>query len=125
MSRAWEAALAAPVWDRPPVWIHGDLQPGNLLAVRGRLKAVIDFGGLGVGDPACDLMVGWNLFSGTSRDIYRERTGVDDATWNRGRGWALSVALIALPYYQDSNPTLAGMSRRTIDEVLAESDRAA
>jgi aminoglycoside phosphotransferase (APT) family kinase protein len=120
LTMAWDAALAARVWDRPPVWVHGDLQSGNLLAVQGRLSAVIDFGGLGVGDPACDLMVAWSLFSGESRDVYRANTQVDDATWDRGRGWALSVALIALPYYRDSNPTFADMAHRTIDEVLAE-----
>ncbi|HYP19226.1 MAG TPA: aminoglycoside phosphotransferase family protein [Chloroflexia bacterium] len=116
----WEAALQAPVWHRPPVWIHGDLQAGNLLVQRGRLTAVIDFGGLGVGDPACDLIVAWNLLSGESRDVFRAALAVDDATWARGRGWALSVGLIALPYYENTNPVLAGISRRAIDEVLAD-----
>jgi aminoglycoside phosphotransferase (APT) family kinase protein len=125
LTRAWDAALAAPVWGRAPVWVHGDLQSGNLLTLRGRLSAVIDFGGLGVGDPACDLMVAWNLFSGAGREAFREHTQADDATWDRGRGWALSVALIALPYYRSSNPSLAGMARRTIDEVLAELEFAA
>ena len=116
---AWEEALRAAPWDRSPVWLHGDLQSGNLLVVQGQLSAVIDFGCLGVGDPAVDLIVAWNLFSGDARDAFREALAVDDATWARGRGWALSVALIALPYYRDSNPVLAGISRRAIDAVLS------
>lgn len=117
---AWEASLRAPAWDGPPVWVHGDLQPGNLLVARGRLGAVIDFGCLGVGDPACDLMVAWNLLSAETREEFRAGLSVDDATWTRGRGWALSVGLIALPYYRDTNPALAGISRRAIDEILAD-----
>jgi aminoglycoside phosphotransferase (APT) family kinase protein len=117
---AWEAALRAPAWHGPPVWIHGDLQSGNLLAIQGRLSAVIDFGCLGVGDPACDLQVAWNLLSADTRAVFREVLPVDDATWARGRGWALSVGLIALPYYQRTNPVLAGIARYAIAEVLAE-----
>jgi aminoglycoside phosphotransferase (APT) family kinase protein len=116
----WEAALELPAWSGAPVWLHGDLQSGNLLAVDGELTAVIDFGCLGVGDPACDLMVAWNLFSGEAREAFRTALAVDGATWARGRGWALSVGLIALPYYQHTNPVLAGISQYAIDEVLAE-----
>lgn len=120
---AWEAALRAPAWDGPPAWIHGDLQSGNLLAQRGRLSAVIDWGCMGVGDPACDLMPAWNLFTAETRAVFREAIAVDDATWARGRGWALSCGLIALPYYQTSNPVLAGIARHAIGEVLAELDQ--
>jgi aminoglycoside phosphotransferase (APT) family kinase protein len=120
VTAAWEAALQAPAWQGPPVWIHGDLSPGNLLAVQGRLSAVIDFGCLGVGDPACDLMVAWTLFSGESRDVFRAALSVDDATWGRGRGWALSWALIFIPYYLNTNPVGVGNARHTIDEVLAD-----
>ena len=119
---AWEAALQAPAWTGPPVWIHGDLSPGNLLAVRGRLSAVIDFGGLGVGDPACDLLVAWNLLPAETRDGFRAALGVDDATWARGRGWGLSVALTALPYYRDTNPAIVRWARQMIDEVLADQE---
>lgn len=117
---AWEAALGAPVWHGPPVWVHSDLLPGNLLVEQGRLSAVIDFGGLGLGDPACDLMVAWTLFSGESRDVFRSALSVDDATWARGRGHALSWALIFIPYYLNTNPVGVSDARRTIDEVLAE-----
>lgn len=120
VTAAWEVALEAPEWDRSPVWVHGDLLPGNLLVERGRLSAVIDFGGLGVGDPACDLMIAWSLFSGESREMFRAALGVDDATWARGRGHALSQAIIFIPYYLDTNPTGVRNARRVVDEVLAE-----
>lgn len=117
---AWEAALQTPVWHGPPVWIHGDLQSGNLLSVQGQLSAVIDFGCLGVGDPACDLIVAWNLFSGESREVFRAALQADDAAWARGRGWALSIGLIALPYYLNTSPAMVRYARHTIAAVLAD-----
>lgn len=120
LTAIWENALQTPVWQEPPLWIHGDLQGGNLLVQKGRLSAVIDFGGLGVGDPACDLMVAWTLFERESRRIFASLLQVDDAIWTRGRAWALSFAVIALPYYRTSNPGLANIARRTIHEVLAD-----
>ncbi|HEU0132592.1 MAG TPA: aminoglycoside phosphotransferase family protein [Mycobacteriales bacterium] len=118
--RVWEAALRAPVWDRPPVWVHGDLQSGNLVARDGRLRGVIDFGGLGVGDPAVDLLPAWNLLPATARATYRAATGADDATWERGRAWALSVAVVALPYYLHTNPAIVAQSWHVVAEVLAD-----
>ena len=117
---AWQAARDAPLWDRPPVWLHGDLQAGNLLAVGGRLSAVIDFGGLGVGDPACDLLVAWALFTPEMRTAFRAALAVDEASWARGRGWTLSFGLIALPYYEQTNPVLADIARYAIEQVLAD-----
>ncbi len=116
-TKAWETALQVPAWDNARVWLHGDLQSGNLLATDGQLSAVIDFGCLGVGDPACELIVGWNLFETDSRQVFRDALAIDDATWERGRGWALSMALIALPYYWDTNPSIVQVSLRTLDEV--------
>lgn len=116
----WEAALQVPEWDGAPVWIHGDLVPGNLLFEQGRLSAIIDFSLLCVGDPATDAMAAWTLFSAGTRGVFREELGIDDETWARGRGWALSCALIALPYYLDTNPFIVRSARRTIDEVLAD-----
>lgn len=89
----WDAALAAS-WDRPPVWFHGDIASGNLLVRDGRLSAVIDFGTSGVGDPACDLVIAYTFFSGTSRSAFRDAVQQDDAMWARARGWALWKALI-------------------------------
>lgn len=121
-TRAWEVALNAPELKGPPVWIHGDLHPGNLLVKQGRLSAIIDFGITGIGDPACDMMVAWTLLSAKTRNIFRASVQVDDATWARGRGWALTFGLVALPYYQKTNPVLADIARRTINEVLADKD---
>jgi aminoglycoside phosphotransferase (APT) family kinase protein len=120
VTAVWDAALQAPAWQGPPVWIHGDVSAGNLLAVQGRLSAVIDFGGLGVGDPACDLMITWTLFSGESREAFRAALAVDDATWARGRAWALSWALIFIPYYWHTNPVGVSNAWRAIAEVLAD-----
>ncbi len=120
LTRVWEVALQAQDWERTPAWFHGDLLPGNLLIEGGHLKAVIDFGGLGVGDPACDLMVAWGLFSGKSRDTFRVALGVDEATWRRGRGHALSQAVIFIPYYLETNPVGVENARRMVEAVLAD-----
>lgn len=116
----WERVLTMPDWEQPPVWIHGDLQSGNLLAQAGRLTAVIDWGCMGVGDPAVDTMVAWTLFSAESRQTLRKTLQPDDATWERGRGWALSFGVIALPYYMHTNPGLANIARYTIGEIIKE-----
>ena len=117
---AWESAVRAPTWQRPGVWIHGDLLSGNVLVDgRGRLTAVIDFGCMAVGDPACDVMAAWTLFEADGREAFRSAIDVDDATWARGRGWALSFALIALPYYMHTNPVFVRDARHVIREVLA------
>jgi aminoglycoside phosphotransferase (APT) family kinase protein len=117
----WEDALHASPWEGPPVWIHGDLDARNLLCVNGRLGGVIDFGGLGVGDPACDVMVAWKVFSAGPRETFREALSIDDATWARARGWVLSQALMALPYYtMETNPTLVLEAQRWLAEVLCD-----
>jgi len=117
---AWDHVLRAPDWARPPVWVHADLVPGNLLLKGGRLSAVIDFAAAGIGDPACDLMPVWGVLPPTARAIVRDDLDVDDATWTRGRGWALAQALIALPYYEHTNPVMAANARHAIHEVLHE-----
>lgn len=118
LTQIWEEALQAPAWDGSPTWIHGDLQGGNLLARDGRLSAVIDFGCLSTGDPACDLQAAWNFFEPESRRIFRSALEVGDAAWDRGRGWALSVAVIALPYYERTNQILAGVARYAIGQLI-------
>ena len=116
--RSWEESLHAPPWDGEEVWVHGDLLPGNLLVVDGRLSAVIDFGSLNVGDPACDLQPAWNVFAGESRERYRAELEVDDAGWLRGRGWALYQAVMALPYYRDTNPGMVRQASHALEQVL-------
>jgi aminoglycoside phosphotransferase (APT) family kinase protein len=119
--RSWQESLEAPAWEGEEVWVHGDLLPGNLLVVAGRLSAVIDFGGLNVGDPACDLQPAWNVFAGDSRVRFRAELDVDDASWLRGRGWALAQAVAALPYYWDTNPGMIRQAAHALAEVLADS----
>jgi aminoglycoside phosphotransferase (APT) family kinase protein len=118
---AWQESLDALPWDGPEVWVHGDLLPGNLLVVDGRLSAVIDFGGLNVGDPACDLQPAWNMFAGASRRRFHAELVVDDASWSRGRGWALYQAVSALAYYWDTNPGMIRQASHALMEVLADS----
>jgi aminoglycoside phosphotransferase (APT) family kinase protein len=114
----WESALAA-TWRGPPVWVHGDISPGNLLVASGRLSAVIDFGSSGVGDPACDLTIAWTLLSGESREVFFSALPIDAATRARGRGWALWKALITLAHI-DPRSLEARSARRVIDKVLAD-----
>jgi aminoglycoside phosphotransferase (APT) family kinase protein len=118
--RSWEESLNASAWDGEEVWVHGDLLPGNLLVVDGRLSAVIDFGGLNVGDPACDLQPAWNVFAAGSRMRYRAELHVDGASWLRGRGWALYQAVLALPYYRHTNPGMIRQASHALAQVLAD-----
>jgi aminoglycoside phosphotransferase (APT) family kinase protein len=121
VTAVWERALAAPQWKGPPVWIHGDLDARNLLVEHDRIVGVIDWGGLGVGDPACDVMVAWKVFSPEARSYFRSELSVDEATATRARGWALSQALNALSYYTlETNPILVGEAKRWLAEVLAD-----
>jgi aminoglycoside phosphotransferase (APT) family kinase protein len=89
----WAYTLDTPAWSKPPVWVHGDPAPANLLAGNGRLTAVIDFGTCAVGDPAVDLIAAWTLLDAGSRAVFRDKLGVDDDTWTRGRCWGLSATL--------------------------------
>jgi aminoglycoside phosphotransferase (APT) family kinase protein len=116
----WEDALAAPRWGGPPTWIHGDLSPGNLLLRDGRLRGVLDFSAMGLGDPASDYRVAWNLLPAGARRVFRQAVGSDDATWARARGWVLLQALAQLPYYTERHPPLAANARHVIAELVAE-----
>ncbi|MFI6479444.1 aminoglycoside phosphotransferase family protein [Nonomuraea sp. NPDC050663] len=120
MTALWEASLEAPEWDRAPVWFHGDFHTGNLLTTGGVLSAVIDFGGLGVGDPACDMIIAYTLMSARSRTTFRGRLEVDEATWLRGRGWALATGLNAYTAYAAENPRVAEQTTRQIRQALAQ-----
>ena len=130
---SWAAALAAPAYAGPPVWLHGDLHPANILVSNGRVSGVIDFGDITAGDPATDLAVAWMLLPiehhATFRAAYRAassaragRTGSLDpvawtALWTRARGWALSLAIVFLAHSED-NPQLMTVGRRTLERVL-------
>lgn len=121
VAREWERACAAPPWEGPPVWHHGDLDARNWLVREDRIRGVIDWGSMGVGDPACDVMVAWKLGSSAARDAFREAHPTDDATWERARGWALSQAVAALAYYTpENNPALYGEAERWLELVMSE-----
>ncbi|MEU6409006.1 aminoglycoside phosphotransferase family protein [Microbispora sp. NPDC046933] len=117
----WDAALKA-TWQGRPVWFHGDLASGNLLVREGRLTAVIDFGTSGVGDPACDLVIAWTMFTGESRHAFRAAVRQDAATWARARGWALWKALIVLTQVIDRDEAQAAVQLHVIDQILADHD---
>ncbi len=116
--KLWDEAVQSR-WRKPPVWVHGDIAAGNLLVKHDALCAVIDFGGLAVGDPACDLVAAWTMFSGESRESFRAALPFDDATWTRARGWALWKALIIVAG-DKSNGQQAGPAWAVIDDVLLE-----
>ena len=116
----WDEASGLPPWEGTPMWLHGDLMPTNILLDQGRIVAVLDFGLAGVGDPAADMLPAWCLFSKAERSVYRDHVGMDESTWLRGRGWALSVALQLVPYYAETAPRFAEIGRRMLTEVLQD-----
>ncbi|MGQ3892347.1 aminoglycoside phosphotransferase family protein [Legionella sp. CNM-4043-24] len=119
LTALWDNLSDTPQWDKESVWVHGDFLPGNIITQNNRLSAVIDFTDTGIGDPACDLIVAWSLFNAQSRSVFKDHLySIDENTWQRGRGWALSIAVIMLPYYKNSNPVLATLARRMIHNVI-------
>ncbi len=122
----WERIVATvPPWDGPPVWHHGDLDVRNWLVRNGRISGVIDWGSMGVGDPACDVMVAWKLRSSAARDAFREALPTEDATWERARGWVLSQAVAALAYYTpENNPTLYEEAENWLGLVMSDREEA-
>jgi aminoglycoside phosphotransferase (APT) family kinase protein len=121
--RAWAAALTAPAWDRPPVWLHGDLHPANILVHDGRVSGVIDFGDITAGDPAGDLAVAWMFLPADChmvfQDAYRAAAShpAGDDCWARAKGWALNMSLVFLAHSAD-NQQIAAIGQRTISAVL-------
>jgi aminoglycoside phosphotransferase (APT) family kinase protein len=115
----WQIALDTP-WDGVDIWFHGDIAPGNLLLDGGELAAVIDFGTCGVGDPSCDLAIAWTLLTADGRQAFRERLSVDEATWARGRGWALWKTLVACARTVGRADDDAANARRVLGEIFAD-----
>jgi len=122
LKELWDLALQS-TWERTPVWIHGDVAPGNLLVKDGKLCAVIDFGILGVGDPACDAAMAWTFFDKHSRSVFKEVLCMDKETWNRARGWALWKALITYDANRNSNKRMAEESCRVIQVIVDDYER--
>ena len=118
----WGEALQAKGHTGPGAWIHGDLLPGNLLASGERLHAVIDFGTLGVGDPACDLQPAWHVFDRRTREDFLRALGAGADARQRGRGWVLAQTTIALPYYWETNQPMVQQSLAALGRLLGEPD---
>ncbi|MGN7454568.1 aminoglycoside phosphotransferase family protein [Paenibacillus pasadenensis] len=118
LTEVWERALAAP-FSGQPVWLHGDVAVGNLLASGGRLSGVIDFGTMGVGDRSSDLVMAWNFFDAPSRAVFLGRMAADEGVIDRARGWALWKALITYEWHEKGSE-LSEWGRRVIDEIAAE-----
>jgi aminoglycoside phosphotransferase (APT) family kinase protein len=120
----WADAVALPVSpDAVDRWVHGDLLGENLLLRDGRLAAVLDFGGLAVGDPSVDLVVAWDVLEPWARRVFRSAVGVDDSTWLRGRAWALAIAIMTFPYYWRSMPARCTTRLAMAQQVLADDRR--
>jgi aminoglycoside phosphotransferase (APT) family kinase protein len=118
LERIWERLRQAPRTE-PDVWTHGDLMPGNLLVDSGRLVGVIDVGQAAVADPALDLQPVWNLFGPRAAAVFRATLDVDDAAWDRGKGWAFAQAIGCLSYYRETNPVMSDIARSTLLTLLA------
>lgn len=118
-TEVWEAALSTS-WKNPPVWVHGDISAGNLLVRGGKLSAVIDFGQLAIGDPACDLAINWTLFHGKSRAAFQKMLPLDRGTWARARGWTLWKALVVAAGLTNPNNSESKQCWRIIEEVIAD-----
>ena len=115
----WDDLSSTPTWGGPPLWLHGDLHPANVLVDHGRVSAVIDFGDITAGDPATDLALAWMLFPTEARSTFRSAAGnIDDDTWARARGWALALALAYLASSAD-NPMFARLGEQVLAAALA------
>jgi aminoglycoside phosphotransferase (APT) family kinase protein len=115
----WQQALDVPEWAGPPRWFHGDLHPANVVALNGQVSAIIDFDHVGTGDPACDVMIAWTMLSEAERPEFRARMQIDDAMWERGRGWALNLAVAALAF-GGPHDLLTTVARHTLDELTID-----
>ncbi len=117
-ARVWALLSAAPGWDGPPVWLHGDLHPSNMLVHGGSLSAIIDWGDICAGDPATDLAMLWMMFPPDARMIVRGGCQIDEHTWSRAAGWALNLALAYMT--GDDSTSMPEIGRATLSAVLAE-----
>ncbi len=116
---AWQRSLDSAPWEGRPVWVHADLLRPNILVDEGQICAVIDFGGVGIGDPAADVTAAWSVFGPAGRQVFRRALDVDESTWQRARGYALVQAAWVIPYYRWSNPEFVEQAVRTIEQTLA------
>ncbi|CEG26316.1 aminoglycoside phosphotransferase [Bacillus sp. B-jedd] len=121
LTRLWNLALDSR-WELDPVWLHGDVAPGNILVKNGMLHAVIDFGILGVGDPSCDAAMAWTFFDHESREVFKAVLKMDEETWNRARGWALWKALITYEENKLTDVLKAKEAQNVILTIMEDSE---
>ncbi|TKV27876.1 aminoglycoside phosphotransferase family protein [Arthrobacter sp. NamB2] len=124
LRHVWEGAVAAPTWKQAPLWLHGDLHPANVvLAPGGSLAGVVDFGDLCAGDPATDLAAAWLMFDADGRAVFRREVEslrpTDAATWDRARGWALSMGS-ALAVSSDDSPEFLALGVEILTAVVED-----
>lgn len=121
LTEFWDGIMRTPAWDgSDAVWIHGDIQAGNLIFRDNHLVAAIDWSGLGVGDPVNDLQIAWNTFGPTARTAFRETLAVDDQTWQRARGRCFIQACFQLPYYRETFPIMANQAKYVFRQIMDE-----
>lgn len=124
----WDDAVAAPAWAGPPVWVHGDLHPANVVVADGTLAGVVDFGDLFAGDPAADLAAAWVLLpTGAAGHFFAAYAEADEATVRRARGLAALKSLFLMLMGQNGDRGLPGgkpargpAGRVALDRVLSE-----
>ncbi|MDP4550110.1 aminoglycoside phosphotransferase family protein [Alkalihalobacillus macyae] len=118
----WNLALSSK-FSGKAVWVHGDMAPGNILTLDGKLSAVIDFGIIGVGDPSCDYVMAWTFFDDESRKVFKRTLNPDEETWNRARGWALWKALITYSWNRKSNKKVSAEAYNIITIIQEDYER--
>lgn len=116
----WESCRSAGEWNGPETWLHSDLRGDNLIARGGQLVGVIDWEGCTVGDPSADYLPAWWLFGRDSRETFRTMSKAQPSDWQRAKGWALHMAVVAIPYYADTNPMFVVQARSALNEILNE-----
>jgi len=122
---AWfRAVLDQPDPPGPRLWVHGDLHPLNVLLDGGSLAAVIDWGDITAGDPACDLAIAWLGFDADAAAALRAAYDagathhLDLATlWLRAQAWALHLTMVMLDS-SDDHPELAAVGRHGLMRML-------
>jgi aminoglycoside phosphotransferase (APT) family kinase protein len=119
IARIWAAAVKTR-WQQNPVWVHGDFAPRNLLLTNGRLSGVIDFGQLGVGDPACDLAVAWTILKGESRQLFRNAMKMDAATWLRAKAWVVWKSAILITGHSSGPQAEITIANANLAEVMGD-----
>ncbi len=115
----WQRGMTS-AWTARPVWFHGDVAIGNIIVTKSVVKALIDFGTCGIGDPACDFVMAWTYFDPESRNLFRDACEVDDQTWQRARAWALWKALVCMSGL--SSPDTDGTQAKVLQAICNDVD---